>query len=291
MSNSQDGSSNAKLSELQIRLAEEANEMLLSVTHSRNLIFEALKTIVMRLEQAEQNTDKDAMLVWLGVAARLQVIGAIGVVQRLLERTDDSILLNVAIDAARAIAFHTDEADRTATLLLRRADALLSSAPVVAARGLMGVVILRREPAWVMIAHRIGNWSPVALQLAMHVVAEQLVDQPLHSRRTTPEATVIAGALEKFFRDCIDFKDGAIAESLLVWSLASPEDKVGDVATILLRAFGSTDPVVRLNAAVGLKVLLVEFPQQIQQMLSLHSERVIAAVDRASIPRARSFRG
>jgi hypothetical protein len=216
------------------------------------------------LEQATAD-QSDYTALWVHTCGRLKATGAAHLIEEVLAQDGPESVLFAAIDAARMTiepATQPERAKRVADRLERLAEQLLPRAPFVAARALMGTVLLEGPGCWPRLAIRFAHWPPKHLQPTLRVLRRQLGAMRPEERGTHRGAEELrreAVALEKRMRESNSMDDHFTRADLLeLIGRLEPLAPLQETVDILHSAYAQNEPVVCAGAVAAARALCLE---------------------------------
>ena len=233
-------------------------------------ISEIKGTVARRLAESLAGRDEAKLVVWLDAASRLRVPSAIESIHYVLasakRKTWKPRTLVAAVDAARAVAFGTPDAQSTATLLREKADAFLKISPPAGARGLMGAVLLGGQDNWTAFCSRASRWPAVRLEPTIGVILKQLARESPKQRlqhRDSKQLRDLAVERATALRDLPDATFAAVG--FLEMATLLHFGKSSDMVSLLL-GFPTSGPVNRRGGARSARILASESTESLKKL-------------------------
>lgn len=230
--------------------------------------------------------------IWLNTCARLSAHDAASITLAVLEDTTwpEAIRL-AAMDAARSVAHETPLATRTAERLIALADTTLESHPAVAARALMGAMILDEHRGIVWMNSRLTRWPVNYLSLPIERATMIIARVPPHERESHPEFQSLRPRVMRFGTDVLHRlgKDDEFTyvNVLDLLAVLAPFAPLPETIRIIVRAYEHESNVIRAGAATATRILLIEHTDA-ESLIQVHpnGERLVVSAKKIPIPRA-----
>jgi len=237
---------------------EEEAEELVRLGHFHNRREESQELALTRLQDAVTDRSPELPL-WLSTCARLRAFGARNLVRGLLLTAFDDWpdeVTGAATDALRAVS-PQEHWIEDALLLEELAGAWYGRDNDIAARALMGAIVLVGPNAYPMLLRRMRVWNAHDLDLAIGVVTKQLAALPIQESPAVAELREAAIALANRTDPSTSLDDAAAVATTveLVAASTSPANLV-ETAGFLAAKFTEHLGLVRTGVTSALQLLV-----------------------------------